>query len=90
MEILILVVAMIVVGLLIGWVAGLIWKNNRPIGVRGDYVAAVIAAVATGFLDWYVVPAMGFSETLRNVAVAMEPAGMALIVLWLVRVAKRG
>jgi len=90
MEILILVVAMIVVGLLVGWVAGLIWRGNRPIGVRGDYIVAVIAAVATGFLDWYVVPAMGFSETLRNVAIAMEPAGMALIVLWLIRVAKRG
>jgi len=89
MEIVILVVAMIFVGLLIGWIAGFIWKDNRPIGVRGDYIAAVVAAVATGFLDWYVVPAMGFSETLRNVAVAMEPAVMALIVLWLVRVAKK-
>jgi len=89
MEILILVVAMIVVGLLMGWVAGLIWKDNRPIGVRGDYIVAVIAAVATGLLDWFVVPAMGFSDTLRNVATAVEPAGMALIVLWLIRVAKR-
>ena len=84
MEILILVV-----GLIIGWVAGLIWKNNRPIGVRGDYIAAVVSAVATGLLDWYVVPAMGFSEGLRNIATAIEPAGMALIVLWLIRVAKR-
>jgi len=89
MELVILVAAMIVVGLLIGWIAGLIWKDNRPIGVRGDYIVAVVAAVATGLLDWYVVPAMGFSETLRNVAVAMEPAGMALIVLWLIRVAKK-
>jgi len=89
MQILILVVAMIVVGLLMGWVAGLIWKDNRPIGVRGDYIVAVVAAVATGLLDWFVVPAMGFSDTLRNVATAVEPAGMALIVLWLIRVAKR-
>jgi len=89
MEILILVVAMIVVGLIIGWVAGLIWKDNRPIGVRGDYIVAVVSAVVTGLLDWYVVPAMGFSIGLRNVATAVEPAGMALIVLWLIRVAKR-
>ena len=89
MELVILVAAMIVVGLLIGWIAGLIWKDNRPIGVRGDYIVAVVAAVATGLLDWYIVPAMGFSETLRNVAVAMEPAGMALIVLWLIRRAKK-
>ena len=89
MQIVYLVVAMILVGLLMGWVAGLIWKDNRPIGVRGDYIVAVVAAVATGLLDWFVVPAMGFSESLRNVATAVEPAGMALIVLWLIRVAKR-
>lgn len=89
MEIVYLVLAMIVVGLIIGWVAGLIWKDNRPIGVRGDYIVAVVAAVVTGLLDWFVVPAMGFSEGLRNVATAVEPAGMALIVLWLIRVAKR-
>jgi len=89
MEIVYLVLAMIVVGLLIGWIAGLIWKGNRPIGVRGDYIVAIVAAVATGLLDWFVVPAMGFSIGLRNVATAIEPAGMALIVLWLIRVAKR-
>jgi len=88
MEIVILVLAMVVVGLIMGWVAGLIWKDNRPVGVRGDYIAAVISAVATGLLDWYVVPAMGFSQTLRNVAVVLEPAGMALIVLWIIRKAK--
>jgi hypothetical protein len=40
-------------------------------------------------LDWFVVPAMGFSEGLRNIATATEPAGMALIVLWLIRRAKQ-
>lgn len=89
MEILILIVAMIVVGLVIGWVAGLIWKDNRPIGVRGDYLAAVITAVVVGLLDWFVIPALGFSDSLRNLGVAMEPALGALLVLWLVRVAKR-
>ena len=88
MQIVYLVAAMIVVGLLIGWIAGFIWKDNRPIGVRGDYIAAVVSAVATGLLDWFVVPAMGFSEGLRNVATAIEPAGMALIVLWIIRRAK--
>ena len=88
MEIVYLVLAMIVVGLLIGWVAGFIWKDRSPADARRDYIIAVIAAVATGLLDWFVVPAMGFSEGLRNIATAMEPAGMALIVLWLIRKAK--
>jgi len=89
MQIVYLVLAMIVVGLLMGWIAGFIWKNQRPIGVQGDYIASVITAVAVGLMDWYVIPAMGFSTGLRNMGVALEPALGALIVLWIIRVAKR-
>jgi uncharacterized membrane protein YeaQ/YmgE (transglycosylase-associated protein family) len=89
MQILILIAAMVVVGLIMGWVAGLIWKDKRPIGVKGDYITAVITAVAVGLLDWYVIPAMGFSTGLRNLGVAMEPALSVLIVLWIIRAAKQ-
>jgi len=89
MNIVILIVAMIVVGLIIGWLAGPIWKNKRPIGVRGDYIAAVITAVVVGLIDWFVIPAMGFSDSLRNMGVAMEPALGALLVLWIIRQAKK-
>ena len=89
MQIVYLVVAMIVVGLIISWLAGPIWKNKRPIGVRGDYIASVITAIAVGLMDWYVIPAMGFSTTMRNLGVAMEPALGALIVLWIIRAAKK-
>lgn len=89
MQVVYLLLAMIVVGLLMGWIAGFIWKNNRPIGVRGDYIASVITAVAVGLMDWYVIPAMGFSTGLRNLGVAMEPALGALLVLWIIRVAKK-
>ncbi|RJP50720.1 MAG: hypothetical protein C4583_10140 [Anaerolineaceae bacterium] len=89
MEIVILILAMIVVGLIIGWLAGPIWKNKRPIGVQGDYIAAVITAIVVGLMDWYVIPAMGFSDTMRNLGVALEPALGALFVLWIIRVAKK-
>jgi len=89
MEIIILIVAMIVVGLIVGWLAGPIWKDNRPIGQQGDYIAAVITAVVVGLLDWFVIPAMGFSDNLRNLGVAMEPALGALLVLWIIRLAKK-
>jgi len=88
MEIVYLVLAMIVVGLLIGWIAGFIWRDRSPGEARRDYIAALITAVAIGLLDWFVVPAMGFSDTLRNIATATEPAGIALIVLWIIRRAK--
>ena len=89
MEILIVILAMVVVGLVMGWVAGLIWKEDRPIGVKGDYIVAVVSAVVTGLLDWYVIPAMGFSDTIKYIGIAFEPALVALLVLWLIRVAKK-
>ena len=89
MNIVILLVAMVVVGLIIGWLAGPIWKNKRPIGVRGDYIAALITTVVIGLMDWFVIPAMGFSSTMKYLGVAIEPALGALIVLWIIRVAKK-
>lgn len=89
MDLLILIVAMLAVGALIGAIAGSIWKGERPLGLRGDLAIAMITAVAVGLLDWYVVPAMGFSDTLKYVALASEPALGALLVLWLIRRARR-
>lgn len=88
MEIAYLVLAMTVVGLIIGWLAGFIWKDRNPEVARTDYIAAIISAVVVGLLDWFVVPAMNFSDILRNIAVAIEPAGAALLVLWIIRKAK--
>ncbi len=89
MDILLVIGAMVVVGLIVGYVAGLIWKDNRPIGVKGDYVVAVVTAVLTGLLDYVVIPAMGFSDTLALVGLIVEPPLMALFVLWLIRKAKQ-
>ena len=89
MDILIVIGAMILVGLLMGFVAGLIWKDNRPIGVAGDYIVAVISCVIMGLVDWLVIPAMGFSDTIKYIGILFEPALTALLVLWLIRVAKR-
>ena len=88
LEIIILIIAMVGVGLLMGYLAGLIWKDNRPIGVRGDYIAAIISAVIMGIIDWTVIPAMGFSRTIQWLGVIFEPPAMALIVLWIIRKAK--
>jgi uncharacterized membrane protein YeaQ/YmgE (transglycosylase-associated protein family) len=84
-----IILAMVVVGVIIGTIAGLIWKDNRPYGASGDYLIAIAAAVIIGLIDWYVIPAMGFSETMRNIGLMLEPALGALLILWLVRVAKR-
>lgn len=88
MELVILILAMAAVGVLIGLLAGLIWKENRPLGVGGDYLVAAVTAVVVGLVDWFVVPAMGFSEGIKYLSVALEPALGALLVLWLIRAAK--
>jgi uncharacterized membrane protein YeaQ/YmgE (transglycosylase-associated protein family) len=89
MDIIILIVAMIIVGLVIGFIAGLIWKENRPIGIRGDYIVAVVVSVIIGLIDWFVIPAMGFSDTMKYIGIVTEPALGALLVLWLIRIAKK-
>jgi len=89
MEILILIAAMVAIGLIVGLIAGLIWKDNRPIGVGGDFIVAIISAIIVGLLDWYIIPAMGFSNTIKLIGVVLEPPLGALAVLWIIRVAKK-
>jgi uncharacterized membrane protein YeaQ/YmgE (transglycosylase-associated protein family) len=89
MDILILMVAMVLVGLLMGAIASLIWKENQPFGAVGDYLISIGSAIVIGLMDWYVIPAMGFSDTLKWIGVATEPALGALFVLWLIRRVKR-
>jgi hypothetical protein len=66
----------------------LIWKDNRPIGVAGDYIASVITTVIVGLFDWYLIPLLGFSDTLKIIGIIFEPALAALLVLWIIRKAK--
>ena len=89
MDYLIVAVVMVPIGLLMGFVAGKIWKDDRPIGVRGDYVVAVVVTVLVGVLEWYLLPLIGIGQTVTIIAIALEPALVALLVLWLIRVAKR-
>lgn len=87
-QIMILIAAMTAVGLIIGALAGLIWKDDRPIGVTGDYLAAILSAIVIGFLDWFLIPQMGFGNSIRWMGVILEPPLSALIVLWVIRKAK--
>ena len=65
MEIFFLIVGMVAVGLLVGWLAGIIWKKTPPFGATGDTVIAIVVAVAVGLMDWFVIPAMGFSDLMK-------------------------
>ena len=89
LQILILIGLMILVGLLVGFIAGLIWKDNRPYGVMGDFLIAIVSAIIFGLMDWFVIPAMGFSQTMKLIGVALEPPLGALAVLWIIRLAKK-
>ena len=85
MDVLILIGAMIVVGVLIGALAGVIWKGERPLGVTTDYIVAIVSTVLIGLGDWFVIPALNFPEIWKYIGVATEPALGALLILWLIR-----
>ena len=89
MDILLVIIGMVVVGLIMGAVAGLIWKDNRPYGARGDYIISVITCVIVGLIDWYVIPALGFNDTIKIIGIFFEPPLSALLVLWIIRKAKQ-
>ncbi|MAT45686.1 MAG: GlsB/YeaQ/YmgE family stress response membrane protein [Anaerolineaceae bacterium] len=76
---------LVIVGLLMGYLAGVIWKQERPLGMNGDLGIGVLVTLLIGFLDWFLIPALGFSNDLKYLAVAIEPAIGALIVLWIIR-----
>jgi uncharacterized membrane protein YeaQ/YmgE (transglycosylase-associated protein family) len=85
MNILLVLVLMVVVGLVIGFLGDKIFKGERPKGLKGDLIASVLTTVLVGLMDWYIIPAMGFSKTIVYLGLALEPALGAIIVLWLIR-----
>ncbi len=71
MTLIIIIIAMIIVGLIIGALAGLIWKDNRPIGVQGDYLAAVITTVVGWRVGWFLITGLGVRTTKRLLGVIL-------------------
>jgi hypothetical protein len=102
MEIVLLVAVMAVVGLIMTYVSKLIWKDELPVGmpnayivgvvtavvVPNAYIVGVVTAVVVGLLDWFVIPAMGFSDTLKYVGAALEPALSVPLVFWIIKKAR--
>jgi len=88
-QVLIIVGIMILYGLIIGFVAGLIWKKNRPIGVKGDYLVALLSTIGFGLLEWFLLPALNFSPIFTLIGVLGEVPFIALAILWLIRYMNR-
>jgi hypothetical protein len=89
MTLVVLIAIWIVIGLLMALLAGAIWKGERPYGEAADYVVSIVLAVLMGFADWYLVPAiLGLEGALLFSIAVLEPAGTALIGLWIMRLIK--
>lgn len=88
MDIVILIAAMVVVGLIMTYVSKLIWKDELPVGMPGAYIVGIVTTIVVGLLDWVVIPAMGFSDTLKYLGVALEPALSVPLVFWIIKKAK--
>ena len=89
LDLIVMIAVWIVIGLLMGVLAGLIWEGERPFGEAGDYLLSIAATVITGLLDWYIVPLVSEEAVVRLIAALIEPPLVALLVLWLVRKLKK-
>jgi len=88
MEIILLIVAMVVVGLIMTYVSKLIWKDELPVAMPNAYLVGIVTTIIVGLLDWVVIPAMGFSDALKYVGVALEPALSVPLVFWIIKKAR--
>ena len=89
LDLIVMIAVWIVIGLLMGVLAGLIWKGERPYGEAGDYLLSIAASVITGLIDWFILPLMNIEGVIKLIAAILEPALVALVVLWLVRKLKK-
>jgi uncharacterized membrane protein YeaQ/YmgE (transglycosylase-associated protein family) len=89
MDLIVMIVIWIVIGLVMALLAGSIWKGVRPLGEVGDYLISIAASVITGFFDWYILPLLKIEGAIKFIAAILEPALVALFVLWLVRKLKK-
>lgn len=85
LQVLIIVGIMIIFGIIIGFIAGLIWKNYRPIGAKGDYLVAILSTIVFGLMAWFLIPALGFSQTIKFLGTFGDVPFIALGILWLIR-----
>ena len=89
MTIVVLIAMWVVIGLLMALLAGSIWKGERPYGEQVDYIVSIVLTILTGLADWYLVPAwLGIEGALLFVIAIIEPAGVAIIGLWVMRLIK--
>ncbi len=86
-SLIILLMVWIVLGIVLGFAAGSIFKGERPYGLTGDLTAALASELGVGLMDWYLVPKI-FPDMARGLvfgAALAEPFLTALFVLWLMR-----
>ena len=84
MEVLILLVVLAVLGFIMAKVAGIIWKDDK-LSSQSILTISLATTIIVGLLDWYVIPAMGFSDTIKWFGTMLEPPLAVLAVIWLVR-----
>jgi uncharacterized membrane protein YeaQ/YmgE (transglycosylase-associated protein family) len=90
LTIIVLIAIWVVIGLLMAVLAGSIWKGERPYGEMVDYLVSIVLTILTGFADWFLVPALlNIEGTLLFIIAIIEPASVALIGLWVLRLIKR-
>jgi hypothetical protein len=79
----------VLIGLLAAALASLIGRAEPPYGLAVDIGASVLTMIVVGLVDYAILPLLGYTGTLRFVAMVAEPLVAVVIVLWLLRLLKR-
>ena len=75
-----------VLGLLLSIWANSLWKGYRPFGEMVDHIVSIVLAILTGIADMLVMPALiEVDKIVVFIAAIVEPAGVVLLALWLLR-----
>lgn len=85
LQVLIIVGIMIVMGIAIGFIANFVWKENHPIGVKGDFIVAILSCIVFGLGEWFLLPALGFNQTMKFLGTFIEAPIISFALLWLIR-----
>ncbi len=85
-DLIVLLVAWLIIGGLVGAFAGKVAKSEPPFGLTVDVIASVVTEVIIGAAAWFIRPVLGTDGIPRLlISTIGDPLSAALIVLWILR-----
>jgi uncharacterized membrane protein YeaQ/YmgE (transglycosylase-associated protein family) len=82
----VLLIAWLIIGGLVGAFAGKVAKSEPPFGLTVDLIASIVTEVSIGATAWFICPLLSIDGIPRLlISTIGDPLLAALIVLWILR-----